>query len=416
MFQTRSILSLFALILIGITMMWTNTTKAADGLKITDIRFGQQQNDLRIVLDLNQNSDYRAFVLQDPYRLVIDLPEFTWHKDQITGGKQSLIGEYRFGTLQPGVSRLVFEVNKPIKIKSSFILPHTDSTKDRLVLDIAPTSSNDFNQHKNDVFGNKQFLSSIKQSTTVASYIPPKAEPYAKPAKKPYSGRKKLVVIDAGHGGNDPGAISLSGTREKHITLAIAKEVKRQLEATGRYNVKLTRTGDYYIKLRQRYYIAKDAGADLFISIHADSINRRSVRGISIYTLSETSSDKESERLAARENLSDVIAGVELEKENNEVANILIDLAMRDTMNESKKLANIMVKNMRSRGLRLLSNTHRHAGFAVLKAPDVPSLLIESGYLSNEQDANLLKSTKYQRKLAGSILDGIDEYFRTVSE
>ncbi|HRQ82044.1 MAG TPA: N-acetylmuramoyl-L-alanine amidase, partial [Azospirillaceae bacterium] len=220
-----------------------------------------------------------------------------------------------------------------------------------------------------------------------------------------------VVVIDPGHGGADPGAIGVGGVYEKDITLAAARELRRQLQAAGRYQVKLTRDSDVFIRLRDRVAIGREAGADLFISLHADALGSEQVRGLSIYTLSTKASDREAEMLAAKENRADAIVGMDLSAENQLVASILIDLAQRDTMNQSKRFASQALTHL-SKDVRLLaSKPQREAGFAVLTAPDVPSVLVEMGYLSNPTDAKLLNTADHREKLARDLVRAIDSYF-----
>jgi N-acetylmuramoyl-L-alanine amidase len=219
-----------------------------------------------------------------------------------------------------------------------------------------------------------------------------------------------VVAIDAGHGGQDPGAISLSGAYEKQITLAMARALREELKTLHRYKAVLTRNSDRFIRLRDRIAIAHAAGADLFISLHADTVQSSTVRGLSVYTLSERASDAEAAALAERENKVDLIGGIKLAGETPEVTNILIDLIQRETMNDSSQVASMLVSELDEETL-LLPRTHRFAGFAVLKAPDVPSVLIELGYLSNPADERLLLSSKHRRKLAQGIARAIDGYF-----
>jgi N-acetylmuramoyl-L-alanine amidase len=221
---------------------------------------------------------------------------------------------------------------------------------------------------------------------------------------------RRVIVIDPGHGGVDPGAISLSGVYEKSITLAIAEEIERQLTLSGRYKVVLTRSDDSFIRLRDRVAMARQAGADLFLSIHADSLNNHSIGGMSIYTLSETASDREAEALAAKENKADIIAGMDLREESRQVSTILIDLAQRETKNLSATLARSMIDEL-GRDRRLLPKPHRFAGFAVLTAPDVPSVLIELGYLSNRTDERELLDTGHRQRLARGITRALDRFF-----
>lgn len=235
----------------------------------------------------------------------------------------------------------------------------------------------------------------------------------AQPEPHPRSPRnqgKAVVVIDPGHGGVDPGALGVSGIYEKHITLAMARELKAQLERSGRYKVHLTRDRDVFIRLRERVAIARQYGADLFISLHADSVNNPQLTGLSVYTLSQTASDGEAQLLADKENKADLLAGIDLSHESTDVASILIDLAQRETMNRSAGFAGSVVDEL-GREATLLGNTHRFAGFAVLKAPDIPSILIELGYLSNPTEERLLRQPDYRAKLAKGIARAVDRHF-----
>jgi N-acetylmuramoyl-L-alanine amidase len=219
-----------------------------------------------------------------------------------------------------------------------------------------------------------------------------------------------VIVIDPGHGGADPGAIGVSGIYEKYITLAMARELKRRLEKGGRFKVHLTRNRDVFIRLRDRVAIGRQLGADLFISLHADSVGNPSLSGLSVYTLSQTASDTEAQTLADKENKADLIAGIDLSHESADVANILIDLAQRETMNRSALFASGVVDEV-GRETPLLRNTHRFAGFAVLKAPDVPSILVELGYLSNETEERNLRQPAYRAKLAQAVAAAVDHFF-----
>lgn len=246
----------------------------------------------------------------------------------------------------------------------------------------------------------------IEEAATPARAAP---EP-ALQGRSPRSEGKAVVVIDPGHGGVDPGALGVSGIYEKHITLAMARELKAQLEKGGRYKVHLTRDRDVFIRLRERVAIARQYGADLFISLHADSVANPQLAGLSVYTLSQTASDGEAQTLADKENKADLIAGIDLSHESADVANILIDLAQRETMNRSAGFAGGVVTEL-GRETTLLGNTHRFAGFAVLKAPDVPSILVELGYLSNPTEEKLLRQPDYRLKLAKGIARAIDRHF-----
>ncbi|MBM3488751.1 MAG: N-acetylmuramoyl-L-alanine amidase, partial [Alphaproteobacteria bacterium] len=222
--------------------------------------------------------------------------------------------------------------------------------------------------------------------------------------------RKRVVVIDPGHGGADSGAVSARGLVEKDLALSYAQELRSRLVETGRYHVVLTRERDVFLRLRERIAIARAAEADLFISLHADSIADRALRGGSVYTLSENALDEEAAALAAKENKADLIAGVDLSGQRREVVNILIDLAQRKTKDESTRLARRLIDEL-SDGHLMLRKSHRSAGFAVLKAPDVPAVLFEMGYLSNAEDEAILSSVAGRDGILGAVVRAIDRFF-----
>lgn len=401
-------------------------------LDVLALRVGPHPGKTRLVFELSSQTEFRSFMLANPVRLVVDMPDFNWRAGAITRPPGTGVKDIRQGPLQPGISRVVIDLERPVLIGSAFVLPRKDGQPDRLVIDFSPASNAAFVKSRSIVHGRltvpgsstgpggNSMIAPAASSTVAGNIRPPEPGPAPKRTEAPKtavpSSQRPLIVIDAGHGGDDPGALGHQGLKEKNITLAMARDLKKHLEDTGRYRVMLTRDKDVFIRLSQRVAIARAKKADLFISLHADSINRDGVRGASIYTLSEKASDKETEKLAARENLSDAIAGIDLSHEDQDVANILVDLAMRDTMNQSKFFANKTVAALKGGGVRLLENTHRYAGFAVLKAPDIPSVLIELGYMSNNQESILLSQPDYRARIARALVNSIDSYFETVSQ
>ncbi len=404
---------------------------AANDLAVNSLRIGTYPDKTRIVVELSRRADFRAFMLQNPSRVVIDLPAFDWRASHPSRPAGSLVGAIRNGTLQPGISRIVIDLEKQATMKSAFFLPAGPGISDRVVIDFSSVGPG-YNPATERMYG------TLNTSAPQSAAVPPQKQPardtspgYLKAPEREQpaetqepvpvvrssgKGPKPLIVIDAGHGGQDPGALGANGKQEKNVTLAAAQELKRQLEDSGRYRVHLTRSTDVFFKLQDRVAIGRKKGADLFISLHADSIDKPGVCGASIYTLSNKASDAQTAKLAARENRADLIAGVDLSHEDKEVANILIDLAMRDTMNQSKFFANLVVKQATRQGIQMLEKPHRFAGFAVLKAPDVPSVLIEMGFMSNKAEVDQLSSPAYRQKFAKAIMGGIDSYFAKVSK
>ncbi|MGE0716121.1 MAG: N-acetylmuramoyl-L-alanine amidase [Alphaproteobacteria bacterium] len=241
-----------------------------------------------------------------------------------------------------------------------------------------------------------------------AAFVPVPAS--AATSAPPRGMRKPVVVIDAGHGGHDPGTIGISGTNEKDVALAAARELHRQLQATGLYRPVLTRSSDTFLALGERVDVARDAGGELFISMHADSIHRADIRGASVYTLSEVASDARAAALAQKENRADLLAGVNLAHQSREVSRILIDLMQRETKNRSAVFASGLVPEL-GRTLTMMSSSHRFAGFTVLTAPDIPSVLIEMGYLSNRKDEQLLLNPSHRARIAQSTVRAVGRYF-----
>jgi N-acetylmuramoyl-L-alanine amidase len=455
---------------VALAMLALPVAHAADA-EVTDIRVGKHGLSTRIVVDLDRAVEARVFTLSGPARLVIDLPEVGWRlPPRPLPSNTGLMSKLRYGLFEPGNSRIVVDLSEPSRVHDAISLPGAGGQPNRLVIDLARASGKAFLESVAApplaVRGSETRIVSAEpvasqpapsavQSTVQATARPaapamvanaatlpvkpstpvvesPAVQPNMTAGAKvsggnvklaslripmkppvPGSGQKRTIVIDPGHGGVDPGAIGVSGIYEKHITLAAARDLKAYLEATGRFKVMLTRDRDIFIRLRGRIERAREMKADLFISLHADTIRNRRVRGLSLYTLSERASDKEAGELAERENKADLIAGIDLTHESAEVTNILIDLAQRETMNQSAKLAALLVDELKSR-VKILQNPHRFAGFAVLKAPDIPSVLIELGFLSNKDDERALRSKSHRRKLAQSIAGAVDRYFQKI--
>jgi N-acetylmuramoyl-L-alanine amidase len=367
----------------------------AKEIDISGVRFGVNGNVTRFVLDVSEEAKPGIFLLADPYRVVIDLPEAGWHaSDKVrTSG---VVDGFRHGLFAPGIYRIVLDLKSPAVVKNSFHLSPRGSYGHRLVVDL-------------EAQDRAAFLKAVTASKAARPVITPKETPEVTSPRRSRSG-KRIIVLDAGHGGPDPGNLGVIGVHEKVITLKIARAVRDELQRTGRYDVRMTRDRDIFWPVRERFRIARRHKADLFISIHADSINKPNVKGASVYNLSETASDKEAARLAARENKSDVIAGVNLEAADDDVSSILIDLAQRETMNYSAQFAAILVSEL-ERDVPVLRRAHRFANLGMLKAPDVPSVLLEAGYLTNKDNARFLNSADGQKRIARAVRRAVDRYF-----
>jgi N-acetylmuramoyl-L-alanine amidase len=388
----------------GVAIAASRAVAIASALRLHD-----HSTHTRMVLELSGEVDFSLFRLADPFRVVIDLPELDWAVGNAVPGPTGLVSAVRFGVFQQGVGRIVVDLAGPANIKNAFVLPATGGTPSRFVVDLEPMPRDGYMklmgpQHRMGNFGGASAQVQARAQTVE------KAKPSQAELEDKETGRKKIIAIDPGHGGVDPGAIGVSGIYEKIITLAAAKQLKARLEGTGRYKVVLTRENDVSLGLAERREIARAAKADLFISLHADSMSDRSMRGLSVYTLSEKASDKEAAALAEQENSADSIIGVDLSHESQEVRHILVDLAQRESMNIATRVATRLIDELQ-RETTLVRNSHRFARFAVLKSPDVPSVLIEMGYLSNRQDETALKKDAYRAKLVGAVTKAINAHF-----
>lgn len=378
------------------------------------VRYGKHLENDRLVFDFPKRVDAKVFALQNPDRLVVDLPKAPWNVGVSKTVEKSTVKHIRVGDFDAKTSRIVVELTDLTILDKFFWLPANATLKDRLVIDYkkgigTPSLSSRIDDVVAKTIGGGQ------DKTSGVSFITPSKKPSIQDRAVIPKAQKYIVVLDPGHGGKDSGAIAKNGLFEKTIVLKLAKELKHHLEQTGRYRVYLTREGDRYIALKKRVAFARQKDADLFVSIHADSIDNRRVSGASVYTLSEKASDKQTARLAARENKSDLIAGIDLSSEDPDVTNILLDLVTRDTTNQSKFFANLIVDELQNHRVKTLQRPHRHAGFAVLKAPDVPAILVESGFMSNAAEAQRLNTVQHRRKLVVSLSDGIDAYFERLT-
>jgi N-acetylmuramoyl-L-alanine amidase len=377
-------------------------------LDINSVRFGAHGEKERMVIELSSKTQFRAFVLQNPDRIIVDLKDFNWKVGNMARHQGTLVKDVRFGALGGGKGRVVIETSSPVIIKSAFGIDKGGGQPDRIVVDFAKTSAAMMKEASTQTMGNMITPNEPVQSLAKKDKAKPVEEDSA-PANN--TGKKRLVIIDPGHGGQDPGALGVNGAYEKTIVLAVGLELKRQLEKSG-YRVEMTRSTDVFIPLHERVKFARKKGGDLFVSLHADSINRSNVTGASVYTLSDKASDKEAEKLAERENKSDLIAGIDLSHQEEDVADILIDLAARDTMNQSRYLAKTVITTLDDNGVGVLDRQYRSAGFAVLKAMDIPSILVEMGYLTNRQDVDRLSNSAYRAKVASALKLSIDKFFQ----
>jgi len=363
----------------------------------SDLRIGGDDKQTRFVVDLNRKIDFAAFTLADPYRVVVDLPQVNF-KLPAKAGTQSrgLIKAFRYGLIMQGGSRIVLDAKGPVRIEKAFVLDAAEGQPARLVLDLA-------------AIDRAAFMRNISLQTRPAHNTGAKP---SEPSVKADGDARPLVVVDPGHGGIDNGTKGSGGELEKDIVLAFSQALREKLESGGKYRVAMTRVDDSFIQLSERVRFARTRGAALFISVHADALPRKEglAEGATVYTLSETASDAEAARLAEAENKADVIAGVDLTAEPNDVANILVDLAQRETKTFSMQFARTVVDELKS-AARMHKHPLKSAGFKVLTAPDVPSVLIELGYMSTKDDLKQLNSPVWRARTAQAVVKAVEAFF-----
>lgn len=358
----------------------------------------------RFILDLDKTVTFRAVTLADPYRVVVDVPQLNFQLPTGTGAGRGLVKAFRYGLVMPGGSRIVFDLTGPAKIANSYVLEAANSQPARLVLELEEVDRAAFVQSLAPE--NRPELRPAVADAPPAT-VPATAAPEAGPQK---ADGRPVVVIDPGHGGIDNGTQS-SGESEKNLVLAFGLALRDRLEKNGKYRVVMTRDDDTFIPLNDRTKIARNLKAALFVSIHADALPRAEgdAQGATIYTLSDKASDAEAQRLADAENRADAIAGFNLAEEPTDVADILIDLTQRETRTFSNRFARLLMGEMKT-AVRMHKHPLKSAGFRVLKAPDVPSVLVEIGYVSNKGDLEHLVSEGWRSRAVSSMAQAIDGF------
>ena len=371
---------------------------------VLSARVGEHSDRTRFVVELSDPVKLRVFMLANPDRVVIDMPEVLWalkSPDRPSG--KGAVKSYRYGLFRPGDSRFVIDLNTPVSAPEPMILPPQSGLGYRVVFDLFPTTQAKFEEAS----GWPADLKAKEAEAEKLAALIGAGEGIRKTASQ---STRKIIVLDPGHGGIDSGTTGVDGLMEKDLVLDEAKRLAIVLRKRG-YVVRLTRDSDVYIPLKQRVDIARAANADLFVSLHADSNPDAAVNGASVYTLSEKGSDREAALLAKKENQSDIIAGVDLTGQDNAVSQILIDLAQRDTMNRSVRFAQKVVDQLSHATDVIARMPHRSAAFVVLKAPDVPAVLIELGYLSNIRDCDQMGTEAWRLAVANSISNAIERQF-----
>jgi N-acetylmuramoyl-L-alanine amidase len=361
----------------------------------SDVRLGGDDSQTRLIVDLSQKVDIRAFTLANPYRVVIDMPQVTFQFPAKAGESgRGLIKAFRFGLVMQGGSRMVVDLARPARVEKASVIESANDQPARFVLELAASDREAFLR------------------AAVENRAPEIRRPEAEPETGGHGDARPLIVVDPGHGGIDNGTRAASGEMEKTIVLEFSQLLREKIEKSGKYRVLMTRTDDSFVALGERVRLARAHQAALLVSIHADALRRREgdAQGATVYTLSERASDARAARLAAAENQADVIAGLDLSSEPKDVAGILIDLARRETKTFSLQFAQSVVGHLKSTA-RLHQHPLKSAGFVVLKAPDVPSVLVELGYVSNRADLRSMISPEWRERTADSLVQAMDAFF-----
>ncbi len=350
----------------------------------------------RVVIDFDGKPEFSAHYVASPERIVIDLPATAFGFPAADLSARGLFKDIRYGTMGQGSARIVLTGIRPVRLVLAEVQKN-EGHGYRLVLDAEMTTP-------------KAFADLVAQQKWVQPQSGSAIEGLGASARDPATDGVFTIAVDAGHGGIDTGAMgATSKTPEKEITLAFAETLAARLNQEKGVKAFLTRDSDTFLSLSERVTLARQGGADLFISLHADTLGQKNIRGATVYTLSDTASDRMAAALAARENLSDQLAGYSIESGPPEIADILLDLARRETQAFSISLAERVVKSFDGQ-IGLINNPHRQAGFQVLRAPDMPSILLELGFLSNPADEALLLDPAWRQKVADRMADAVGRY------
>jgi N-acetylmuramoyl-L-alanine amidase len=377
---------------------------AGDFPVASEVRLAGDVKQTRFILDLDKKINIHAFLLADPYRAVIDIPQVSFRLAPDAGDTgRGLIKAFRYGLVMPGGSRIVFDLAGPAKIEKAYVLDAANGQPPRLVVELEAVDRAAFS---------RLLAASVSSEPPKGadSQIPVADATGSTGSAAPSDGRP-VVVIDPGHGGIDNGTEASTGETEKDLVLAFAMALRDRIEQDDKYHVVMTRTDDTFIPLAERVRVARNNGAALFVSIHADALPRREgdARGATIYTLSDKASDAEAERLAEAENKADAIGGVNLTEEPTDVADILIDLARRETRTFSNRFARLLMSEMQT-SARMHKHPLKSAGFRVLKAPDVPSVWVELGFVSNKADLRQMVSDDWRSKTVRSVAKAVEAF------
>lgn len=400
-----------------IFLLFLLAVSGAFAAELTTLRAWQAPDQTRVVFELSGPVEFEVFRVGNPERVVIDLAQVNGHDAlKLAQVVDERVTEMRYARRGADGLRVVLQLSRPVTVKDA-LLPPAAAYGHRLVLDLMDRDAPVARTPVSDP--TKSAGSGVSVPPAVASAAPtptpttvPVAAPAATTSKLPAWRRDGVVIaVDAGHGGDDVGAIGPRGTYEKEVVLAVARELASQINQQPGMKAVLIRDGDYYIGLRERMERARDKQADLFVSIHADAFHNPRVRGSSVFVLSNRGATSEAARwLAERENAADFVGGLTLDGKDHQLKSVLLDLSQSASLETSMEVADSVLNALRRIG-PLHFNRIQQAGFMVLKSPDIPSLLVETAFISNPEEEQRLRNAAFRRKLAGAIRDGIMAYF-----
>ncbi|MEQ1560808.1 MAG: N-acetylmuramoyl-L-alanine amidase [Methyloglobulus sp.] len=378
----------------------------AQQIRLSSVRYADEPSQAKIIFDVTSSPEHRVFVLDNPSRLVVDIKNATASRGLgQPSASHPLFANVRTALKNEHDLRIVVDLKQPVTAKSHKLATNNTDNNHLVVNLLSKKSASAARQ------SSKHLEKSVDNQITKTDDVRATNDTVTNKSKQASNKKRLIVAIDAGHGGDDPGARGPNGTHEKKVTLAIAKKLGALIDGQPGMRARLVRTGDYYVGLRERIKIARKAGADLFISIHADACQNPEVKGASVYTLSSNGASNEAARwLANSENAKEKVGGVNLDDKDDVLASVLLDLSQTATQQASLSLANKVLKNFQNIG-DLHYHTIQNAGFVVLKSPDIPSILVETAYISNPSDELNLLSHRYQTKMANAIFKGVVNYF-----
>ena len=395
------------------TLCVTGVARAAAPAQVGDVRLWSGPEGTRLVVDLSAPVRHQVFTIDNPDRVVIDLEDTRLAMRKAMPDGQGQVRSVRSGPQAGGGLRIVLDLQSPQSVKSFLVAPE-GAAGHRLVVELPPVAQAGAAAPSGAPpppaapLGQQVLAASAE---ALASEAPPINSPVKSLSVAAAKGRDLVVAVDAGHGGQDPGAIGRGGTREKDVNLAIARRLAKAIDAEEGMRAVLTREGDYFLSLRGRIRKARELGADMFISVHADAVLDRKVSGSSVYVLSlRGASDEASRWLAERENAADLMGGVSLDDKSDVLASVLLDVTQKEAVSNSVDAASSVLTSLRRVG-HVHGNRVRHAGFVVLKSPDIPSMLVETAFISNAGDERKLRDPAYQQRVAEAIRAGVRDFF-----